>query len=132
MRTLAYITVPSAEALVTALGTSARDALATLAKSLAQQIEMCVDFNDRMRLISQFRTTVVAIERIDDAKVREARTLARSEAAIDWMARRDEARATEAARRAAEKLARERPSGPASSVVTDILAARSKKAGRGA
>lgn len=130
---MARITVPRAEALTTALGDSARESLVTLARALAEQAESTVDPKERLGLYKFFVQVVGKIEHFDRMKVSEARNLARSEAAIDWMARRDEQRAMVAAQKVAEKLAREQPKpSPTSSIIDELRAARERKTKRGA
>lgn len=131
---MARIVVPSAEALTTALGNSARESLVTLARSLATQIEMTVDAKERMSLLRMFVTVVRAVDAMDRADVAAARHLARSEAAMDWMARRDEERAMAAAQRAADKLAREtgQKPGPASALIDELRQVRERRGKRAA
>lgn len=131
MVAVATVVVPSAEALTTSLGESARDALVTLAKALAQEIQATNDPAERRKTTHQFITVVAKINGMDLAVAREARALARAEAAIDWMARRDQERAMVAARRAAEIIAREQPKEtPASSVIDDLRLARERRTKR--
>jgi hypothetical protein len=72
------------------------------------------------------------VESMDHRARIEARQLARSEAAMDWMARRDEERARTVAVRVAEKMARESAPGPASSVIDELRQVRDKRRKRAA
>src|SRR5262245_23166310 len=128
---MARIVVPSAQALVTALGSSAREAMVTLAKALAVSIQETNGMPERRGLITQFMDVCKSIDAMDRADAREARQLARAEAAMDWMARRDEERSKAANARAAAALAKLRPQpGPASAIVGDLRAAREAKVRR--
>jgi len=123
--------VPCAEALTTALGTSAREALVTLARALAEEVQATDDTDARHKAVRIYLSVVKQIDAMDNAAVREARALARAEAAIDWMARRDEERAKAVAMRVAEKMARQEPkAGPASSVIDELKVARDKRVRR--
>jgi translation initiation factor 2B subunit (eIF-2B alpha/beta/delta family) len=127
---MATIVVPSAEALVTALGESSRESLVTLAKALSVEIEATNSGEERRAVIRLYLAVLKEVERMDRFARSEARMIARSEAAIDWMSRRDEERAQAAANRAAEKLARETihtTPGPASSLVDELATARKRK-----
>lgn len=128
---MARIVVPSAQALVTSLGDSARAALVTLARALAGEIQETNDGRERRLVTAQFLNVCKAIDAMDRSDAKEARQLARAEAAMDWMARRDEERNKAAAARAAAALAKLRPQpGPASAVIGDLKAARDAKVRR--
>lgn len=126
---MARIVVPSAEALTTALGESSREALVTLARALAEEIQATDDQAERHTTIKLYLAVLRQVDLMDRAARSEARQLARSEAAMDWMARRNEERSMTAARQAAEKIAREkeRAIGPASSLIDELRQARDKR-----
>lgn len=122
------ITVPSAEALTTALGRCARDGLVTLARALAQEIEATDDRGERHETTRLYLTVVRQIDSMDRAGVREARATARAEAAMDWMNRRDDERQKGAAARAAIALAKAKPApGPTSAIIDELRQARDAK-----
>jgi hypothetical protein len=129
---MARIVVPSAEALTTALGQSSRDALVTLARALAEEVQATDDQAQRHTTIKLYLSVLRQVDLMDRAARTEARQMARSEAAMDWMARRDEERARTVAARVAEKMARESAPGPASSVIDELRQVRDKRRKRAA
>lgn len=129
---MARIVVPSAEALTTALGESSREALVTLARALAVEIQAADDPTQRHKTVRLYLEVVRQVDNMDRAARSEARQLARSEAAMEWMARRDEERARVVATRVAEKMARESAPGPASSVIDELRQHRDKRKRRAA
>lgn len=131
---MARIVVPSAEALTTALGESSREALVTLARALAVEIQAADEPTQRHKTVRLYLEVVRQVDSMDRAARSEARQLARSEAAMDWMARRNEERSMTAARQAAEKIAREkeRAIGPASALIDELRQHRDKRKRRAA